>query len=118
MQLLKRDANGKVTVSRNESNIRGWSADEILRSFLDVSPTDLDTVRHIERLQDLRRIEEPSAEEAAELERLRRAVNQDLIGGPMARQVEGFKAIIEEAKAELAPQNQPEKRRKTRYPAD
>jgi predicted ATP-binding protein involved in virulence len=106
VQLLRRDADGKVTVSRNETDIVGWSADEILRSFLDVrSPTDVETTSHIERLQELRRIEEPSAEEAAELEHLRHAVNQDLIGGPMASQLEEFKAIIDEAKADLVPKN-------------
>ena len=30
VQLLRRDDNGKVTVSRNEQDIVGWSADEIL----------------------------------------------------------------------------------------
>ena len=57
VQLLERDDDGKVTVSRNERDIVAWSADEILRGFLAVpSPTDLETARNIERLQELRRI--------------------------------------------------------------
>ena len=34
MHLLKLDEDGEVTVSRNESDIIGWTADEILRNFL------------------------------------------------------------------------------------
>lgn len=119
VQLLRRDENGKVTVSRNEADIVGWSADEILRSFLDVpSPTDLETMRHIERLQELRSVESPSAEEAAELEQLRHAVSQDLIGGPLADQLEELRSILNTATADLdaqppaKPPGEPAKRRK------
>ena len=99
VQLLKRDDHGKVTVSRNETDIVGWSADEILRSFLDVSsPTDLQTAVNIERLQELRRVEKLSAKEAAELERLRHAVNQELLAGPIANQMEQLTALLERAK--------------------
>ena len=37
VQLLRRDEKGQVAASRNETDIIGWSADEILRNFLDVS---------------------------------------------------------------------------------
>ena len=85
VQLLKRDNGGKVTVSRNETDIVGWSADEILRSFLNVpNPTDLETDRYIRRLQELRRIATLSPEEATELEHLRHTVSQELLGGPIA----------------------------------
>lgn len=48
VQLLKRDNGGKITVSRNETDIVGWSTDEILRSFLNVpNPTDLKDVRTV-----------------------------------------------------------------------
>jgi hypothetical protein len=104
VQLLRRDEKGKVTVSRNETDIVGWSADEILRNFLDVpNPTDLETVGHIERLAELRRQETLSEEEAAELERLRHAVNQDLLGGPIATQLEQLTTLLEHAKAEMLP---------------
>ena len=96
VQLLKRDDHGKVTVSRNETDIVGWSADEILRSFLDVpSPTDLQTAVHIERLQELRRTGKLSAKEAAELECLRQTVNQELLGGPIASQMEQLASLLE-----------------------
>jgi hypothetical protein len=101
VQLLKRDEKGKVTVSRNETDIVGWSADEILRSFLDVpSPTDLETVGHIERLRQLRSKDKLSQDEAEELERLRHTVNQDLLGGPMAGQVERLADLLKQARGE------------------
>ena len=34
VQLLNRDADGKVTVSSNPWDMAGWSAEEILRSVL------------------------------------------------------------------------------------
>ena len=101
-QLLRRDDQGKVTVSRNEGDIIGWSVDEITRILLDVpDPTDLETVKHLERLQELRRKDTLSAEEAAELEKLRHTVSQDLLGGPMAQQLEQLTDLLDKAKAEL-----------------
>lgn len=100
-QLLRRDDRGKVVVSRNEGDIIGWSMDEITRILLDVpDPTDLATVEHLKRLQELRRKQTLSAAETAELEQLRRTVNQDLLGGPMAAQIDRFVEILEQAKAE------------------
>ena len=105
VQLLRRDADGKVTVSRNENDIKGWSADEILRSFLDVpSPTDLESVRQIERLQELRRIEKLSEDEAEELERLRHKVSEDMLEGPLKSQLEEFKRVLDEARVEVGKQ--------------
>ncbi len=106
VQLLKRDEERKVTVSRNQTDVVGWSVDEILRGFLDVpNPTDLETVSHIERLQELRRIEKPTAEEAEELAQLRQTVSRNLVAGPMAAQLEEFTTLLDEAKAELATQS-------------
>ena len=100
-QLLRREDRGKVVVSRNEGDIIGWSMDEITRILLDVpDPTDLVTVEHLKRLQELRRKQTLSAGETAELEQLRRTVNQDLLGGPMAAQIDRFVEILEQAKAE------------------
>lgn len=99
VQLLKRGDHGKITVSRNETDIVGWSADEILTGFLDVpNPTDLDTAKDIERLQKLRRKSRLTAAEAAELERLRHTVNQELLGGPIASQIEQLTALLEQSK--------------------
>ncbi len=56
VHLLKLDEYGEITVSRNESDIIGWTADEILQNFLDVpNPTDMMTAGHVTRLQELRR---------------------------------------------------------------
>jgi hypothetical protein len=81
VHLLKRDAKGKVTVSRNKTDSVGWSADEVLRTFLDVAtPTDLRTERDLQRLQALRRKENLSAQDAEQLEQLRYKVSQELLG--------------------------------------
>ena len=104
VQLLDRDNEGKITVSRNEQDIIGWSADEILRSFLDVeSPTDLETLNNIQRLQELRQLGELSATDAAEFERLRKTVHRDLVGGPLAAELEQLRHILNEAKTGLDP---------------
>ena len=98
VQLLQRDESNKVTVSRNEVDIAGWSADEILRSFLGVpDPTDQQTVDHLERLRELRRKRELSPEESEELESLRDAVSEDLLSGPVAAQMERFTQALERA---------------------
>ena len=52
VQLLRRDDRGNVTVSSNEQAVYGWSADEILRGFLEVTdPTDLREASNLERLR-------------------------------------------------------------------
>ena len=104
VQLLERDDDGKVTVSRNERDIVAWSADEILRGFLDVpSPTDLETALNIERLQELRRVYRPTEEQARELEHLRETVRSDLMDSPLARDLEKLQSILNEAKSRYDP---------------
>ena len=104
VQLLERADDGKVTVSRNERDIVAWSADEIMRSFLNVpSPTDLETARNIERLQELRRVYRPTEEQARELEHLRETVRSDLMEGPLARDLEKLQSILSEAKSRYDP---------------
>ena len=102
-QLLRRDETGKVVVSRNESDIIGWSVDEITRILLDVpNPTDLETVKHLERLQELRHKQTLSAAEAAELEKLRHTVSRKLLGGPGSAQIEEFREVLRRAKADTS----------------
>ena len=104
VQLLERADDGRITVSRNERDIVAWSADEILRGFLDVpSPTDLETARSIERLQELRRIYRPTEEQARELECLRETVRSDLMDGPLARDLEKLQSILNETKSRYDP---------------
>ena len=90
VQLLRRDeADGRVNVSTNESDISGWTADEILRNFLGVpNPTDLETAKRVVRLQELRRKDELSPADAEELEQLRHTINKELVDGPIAARLE------------------------------
>ena len=98
VHLLQRDESNKVTVSRNEVDVAGWSADEILRGFLQLpDPTDRETVKHLERLRKLRRKRELSPEESEELESLRNIVSEDLLSGPIAAQMERFTQVLERA---------------------
>jgi hypothetical protein len=67
VQLFQRDQQGKVIVSRHETDIVGWSVDEILQGVLSVEhPADVETEHHIGRLQALRRLGTPA--EATEIE--------------------------------------------------
>ena len=91
VQLLRRGEDGKVSVSTNESDIAGWSADEILRNFLEVpTPTDMATAAHVSRLEELRHKEELTTDESDELEVLRHVVGSELLRGPTSAQVEQF----------------------------
>ena len=104
VQLLDRDEDGKVTVSRNEQDIVAWSADQILRGFLDVpSPTDLQTARNIERLQELEQMYRPTHEQARKLERLRETVRGDMLAGPLSVQLEELRAVLRESKSRYDP---------------
>ena len=103
IQLLRRDDQGNVTVSRNEADVSGWSADEILRGFLGVTdPTDLREARNLERLRTLREKDRLSVEEAEELETLRSTVGDALLSGPVSAHLEEFTKLMERAKAEAA----------------
>ena len=101
VQLLRRDDRGNVTVSSNEQAVSGWSADEILRGFLEVTdPTDLREARNLERLRELRGKDRLSVEEAEELETLRSTVGDALLSGPVSAHLEEFTKVMERAKAE------------------
>ena len=66
IQLFQRDARGKVTLSRHETDIVGWSVDEILQGLLGVEhPTQLEIERRLKHLQELQRPEAPSPAETA-----------------------------------------------------
>ena len=91
VQLLRRGRDGKVTVSTNESDIAGWTADEVLRNFLEIStPTDITTSDRVNRLHELRHKENLSMEETKELQHLRNTVREDLLSGPTSVQVAQF----------------------------
>ena len=93
VHMLKRDARGVVTASTNDHDIIGWTTDEILRTFMGVDePTDQLTVERANRLRELRGKDELSLEEAEELERLRRQVNEDFMSSstPLETQRERY----------------------------
>ena len=111
VQLLSRDESGKVVVSRNDADIFGWSADEILRGFLEVpNPTDLRTVERIERLEELRDIEKLTKKQAEELEKLRNTIHEDLLSGPVTGQLDQLKQILEQSGSKSS--NKPTRRRR------
>ena len=97
VQLLNRDAEGKVTVSVNDFDVVGWSADEILRNVQGIrNTTDLDTSKMVDRLGELRRKESLSESETEELEYLRGNLNRNLLGGggPAGAQIEYLSELM------------------------
>jgi hypothetical protein len=98
VHLLKRDANGKISVSRNETDIQGWSADEIYGTLLGVEPTDLATTEKLDRLHQLRRKgQDLTRQEQEELDALREEVHQGLAGPLPAEQVEAVAGRLKQA---------------------
>ena len=82
VHLLTRDEDNVVQVSRNEQSVAGWSADQILRNLLGVrNPTDRETVRNYDRLEELREKDPLSAEESEEMERLMSATETQRFPG-------------------------------------
>lgn len=97
VHLLNRDTTGMVTWSRNESDIIGWTADEIYRTFMGVDdPTDEATAAaagELRRLRDAGPHPDESQEERrqARMQALRQSVNRDVLaGGPRAAEDEHF----------------------------
>ena len=98
VHLLNRDTSGVVTWSRNESDIIGWTADEIYRTFMGVDdPTDYRTASHAEELRELRSKYHRTPSEEARLQELRRLVNEDLLaGGRINAQRERFDTMMQD----------------------
>ena len=99
VQLLRRDGDGKVTVTVNESDIAGWTVDEVLRHYMDVrNPTDKGTADRASRYQELEERKNLSEAEAEELAQLRHAVRADLLSGPGSAEVLRFAEQLERAR--------------------
>ncbi|MYE41709.1 MAG: AAA family ATPase [Chloroflexi bacterium] len=104
VQLLNRDTDGRVTVSRNRWDMAGWSAEEILRSVLGLTDTiDLATASEIDRMGELSIKEALTDDEATELEGIRSRVEQGLLDGPPSSQVESFRRFVKEVYSKQAP---------------
>ena len=101
LQLLKRDADGKVTVSSNWRDMAGWTAEEILRSVLEVRDTmDLTTASEIDRMGELTVKQTLTETEQAELAELQQKVGEVLPGGPASSHVEFFLRYLKEVYSE------------------
>lgn len=99
VQLLTRNDAGGVTVTANETDIVGWTSDEILRNIFEVTyPTDIGTVRRVNRLGELESLENLSDEQAVELESLRETVALDIHRGPGSVIVERFAEELRRAR--------------------
>lgn len=120
LQLLKRDTYGKITASSNWQDMAGWSAEEILRSVLEVRDTmDLTTASEIDRMGELSIKEKLTESEQAELAALRQRVGEVLPGGPASSHAEFFLKYIkkiyseqQEARSESAQKPRPRVRRR------
>ena len=101
VRLLRRDEHGRIVISTNESDITGWTADEILRQFMEVfNPTDIASTQRASRFQELAAKDNLSDAEAEELEQLRHSVRDDLLSGPISAQVIQFAQELERATGE------------------
>ena len=121
VQLLSRDDDNRVTVSRNRWDMAGWSAEEILRSVLGVrDTTDLTTTEDVDRMGELAIKEELSEEEKVELEELRQRVGEVIPGGPASSQAESFIRFLrevylkQESRSGSADRKRPRVRRRSR----
>lgn len=104
VQLLQRGEDGRVTTSTNEEDVVGWTADEILRHFLGVSdPTDFETERQLTRLRTLQLAQNLTDAQAKELEKLKQTVSQDLVRGPLSRQLDHFEDVLRKVIADSHP---------------
>ena len=104
VHLLNRDENGVVTATTNTEDIVGWTADEILRTYMGVDdPTDDATAsaaRKLRELRDegLRATADAEAERQTDMQKQRQLVDRDLLaGGPKARRREDFAERFREA---------------------
>ena len=101
VHLLNRDENGVITATTNTEDIVGWTADEILRTYMGVhDPTDDATASAAAELRKLRD-EGPQGDDHAEQERqdrmreLRVAVDTNVLSGPRVAEDERFAATLE-----------------------
>jgi hypothetical protein len=90
-------------VSRNESDILGWSADEIYTNILGVEPTDIATTNKLERVRHLRQDKAKlTRTEKAELASLRDELHQSLTQGLVDDQTSLLAKKLQHAASEHA----------------
>lgn len=99
IHLLNRTAKGAISISRNQVDIEGWSADEIMRCFMDVKdPTDLQTATQVRKLAELRKRKTLSPNESKELRRTQDDLAIRLLGSNNAERLDLLKKRIFHAK--------------------
>ncbi len=87
VHLLNRDENNVITTTTNTDGIIGWTADEILRTFMGVEdPTDDATAAAARELRQLRDAgphpdEREEEQRQARMQELRERVNRDVLAG-------------------------------------
>ena len=80
VHLLSRGKGNEVVSTTNESDIRGWSADEILQYFMGMKGTlDIETEKAVGKLAVLRDKTKLSKSEKKELENLRKEVHDRFV---------------------------------------
>jgi hypothetical protein len=95
IHLLNRTAKGTVSISRNQVDIEGWSADEIMRCFMDVrDPTDLQTATQVRKLAELRKRRTLSPSESKELRRTQDHLAIRLLGRSNAERLDLLKKQV------------------------
>ena len=97
-KLYKNDE-GTILTEPNREDITGWTVEEILREFMEVTdPTDEITAEAASVLRWIRYQQPTGEERLAKMQALRRLVDKDLLaGGPMARRREDFAQRFKEA---------------------
>ena len=112
IHLLNRDRKGRVTVSRNETDVIGWSTDEIVTGFLGVDhATDLETEQHLVRLAELRSKKSLTPKQRQELETLRETVNERLMRGPAMNEVDELAERLSQSMSQATPADKNKSRR-------
>ena len=98
VQLLRREQTGAVNVTTNPTDVSGWTADEVLRNLLEISdPTDLNTSRDFERLQELESKAELTQIEDQDLHTLRRKLHDDMSRSPDFAHIANFAAQLKQS---------------------
>ena len=100
VQLLTRHESGGVTVSQNDSDIKGWTADEVYTHLLEIKePTDIETEGHLRRLEALRKKQHLTKPQRQEAKRIRGKLETVLREGPTEEDARSLaKQIREHAK--------------------
>ncbi len=99
VHLMTRRDEGGVTVSRNETDIIGWSSDEILTCFLGIdAATDLESADKLRRLAELRQKKRLSVKQRQEIDSLRQEVREKLLAGPSSG---GAEELVRQLRQEL-----------------